>query len=168
MRVRSLQPSASAFAPLKTYVHEVATDAPDGYARTKLTPVVLDAVQRDVDAEMAARGYTLARDSGDMIVRVSSGARLVAQEPSAAALRLGADDSPEERTEGALVIDILDKNATTHLFHGVARAAVDPSEPNPAQLAKAVQQILAPVPSIPAAPAVAASATPHASRGPGS
>lgn len=162
IRVRNLQPDATAFAPLKTYVHEVATVAPDGYERTKLTPVVLDEVQRDVDTEMSARGYTLAKGTGDMIVRVSSGARQVEREPSAAALRLGADDAPEDRTEGALVIDIMDKSATSHLFHGVARAVVDPKKPSKTQLAAAVKKILAPLPSIPSAPSPEASATPAA------
>jgi hypothetical protein len=130
-----------------TYTRTVAEDAPDGYARTAPPPDVVDEVRQDIDALLQQKGYKPAPD-GALIVRVSTGTRIVMKEPTGTTAAAGAPAT--EQTEGALVIDIFERATGRQVFHGFARARIAGGRVDRDQIANAVSQILEPVP--PSAP----------------
>ena len=143
MRVKTNSAVVANAAQHRTYSHEEAPVAPAGYARTTLTPEVLDKVRRRIDVEMEKKGYVLV-PSGDLVVRISAGVRTVEDQPTGASNAAGAP--AEQDRLGALVIDIFDRENEGHLFHGFARDEVH-GDANEEQINRAVMQILEPLPS---------------------
>lgn len=127
----------------RTYSHETAETAPQGYQRGSLAPQVIAEARKDADAELQRKGYVLA-ENGELVVRMSSGRRVVEQEPSGSLAAAGAPADRED--EGALVIDVLERSSGKVLSHGIARVALDENAVKPELVADAVTKILAPLP----------------------
>lgn len=144
MTVKTTGADISSVANHRTYMHVTAESSPEGYARGPLRPVVLEKARRVVDAELQAKGYTLA-ENGELVVRISTGSRTVEEQPTGRAALAGASEKLE--AEGALVIDILERGSEKPLFHGFAYDLMRGSEVKDEQLAQAVTKILAPVPA---------------------
>jgi len=133
----------SSLSTYATYTHQDAQYAPEGFAPGPLRAEVLDRVRRDVDAELGRRGYRVAAD-GQLVVRISTGARTIEKQPTGALAAAGASEI--EQTEGGLVIDIFDRASGRSVFHGFAHGVVQGEEVEDEQLASAVSKILEPVP----------------------
>jgi len=143
MRVKTNSAVVENVARHRTYSHETAALPPAGYAETALTPEVLAKVRRRIDVEMEKKGYVLV-PSGDLVVRISSGVRIVDDQPTGTSAAVGA---PEDRDRiGSLVIDIFDRANEGHLFHGYAKDEVH-ADANEEQIDRAVTKILEPLPS---------------------
>jgi Domain of unknown function (DUF4136) len=144
MRVKTNSAVVSNVAAYRTYSHETADQAPAGYAATPFTPEVLEKVRRRIDVEMEKKGYVLV-PAGDLVVRISSGVRVVEDQPTGTAAAVGA---PAERDRiGALVIDVFDRENQGHLFHGYARDELRAEDADDKQIHDAVTTILAPLPA---------------------
>lgn len=144
MKVTTSGAEISSVARFRTYTLAAAENAPEEYARGALTPAAVEKVTRGVDAELAAKGYVRA-DDGELVVRISTGRRSVEVQPTGSASLAGA---PEQiKTEGALVIDIFERESGRPLFHGYARDIVQGGEVKDGQIAEAISKILEPVPT---------------------
>src|SRR6185295_16553666 len=89
MTVHTTGADVSTLSSHRTYTHETAANAPEGYSSRPLPPEFLDKTQREVDGEMAKRGYT--RDeNGELVVRISTGVRKVEEEPTGRMAKAGA------------------------------------------------------------------------------
>lgn len=144
MTVKTTGAEISSLTRYRTYMHAIAENAPEGYARGALRPMVLEKAQRDVDAQLQTKGYQLA-ENGELVVRISSGSRTVADEPTGSAGLAGAPGKLE--SEGALVVDIFERGSGKQLFHGFARDVVHGGEVKDEQITRAVSKILEPVPA---------------------
>lgn len=144
MRVKTTSADVSSLARHGTYSHAVAEHAPEGFAAGALRPDVLEAAQRDVDAEMQRRGYVSA-ENGELVIRISSGTRIVEDQPTGAAAAVGAPETKEK--EGELVIDIFERASGKQLFHGFARDVLRRDTVDEGKIAKAVTKILERVPA---------------------
>jgi hypothetical protein len=122
-----------------TYSYAPAEEAyaPEGYARGSPSPELLDRVRRDVDAELQQKGYRYA-ENGELVVRISTGTRTVDRRIARGVRTL--------ETQGALVIDILDRNSGAEIFHGLARDAIRNDKVDDEQIARAVSKVLEDVP----------------------
>jgi hypothetical protein len=128
----------------KTYAYATAQNAPQGYAWQGAPRAdVLERIVRDIDADLAGKGYVRA-DDGELLVRVSTGRRQVTDEPTGATAVVGAPS--HEETEGALVIDILERASGKQVFHGYAHDVIRGDRVEDAQIQKSVSKILEPVP----------------------
>jgi hypothetical protein len=105
--------------------------------------VVLEKVRRNIDALLQSKGYIL-DPSGELVVRISTGNRVVEDQPSGAAAVAGAPAKVE--AEGALIIDIVERGTEKKLFHGFASDALPGAEVQDEKIAAAVTQILGPIP----------------------
>ena len=143
MAVKTTGAEVSSLAHYRTYVHETAESPPEGFARGALRPVVLEKVRRDVDALLQAKGYVL-DPGGELVVRISTGSRIVEDQPTGAAAIAGAPEKTE--MEGALVIDIVERATDKTLFHGFARDVVPGGDVKDERVSQAVTRILQPIP----------------------
>ena len=143
MTVKTSGAEVSSLARYKTYMHATAENSPEGYGRGPLRPVVLEKVRLDVDAQLQMKGYTLA-EYGELVVRISTGRRTIEDQPSGGAALAGAPATLE--TEGALVIDIIERASGQQVFHGFARDVVRGNEVKDEQLVQAVSRIVEPIP----------------------
>lgn len=144
MRVKTTSADVSSLAGYTTYSHATAQNAPEGFTRGPLRPEVIEAARQDVDAELQKRGYVSA-DDGELVVRISSGSRVVEDQPTGAAAAVGAPATEEK--EGELVIDIFERASGKQLFHGFARDVLRRDEIDERKIAKAVTKILERVPA---------------------
>jgi hypothetical protein len=150
MQVKTNSAVASNVAKYRTYSHETAEKAPQGYATTRFTPEVLEKVRQDIDFEMQKRGYVLAESNSDLVVRISSGTRVVTDEPTGGSALAGAPTETDR--VGALVVDIFDREHQGHLFHGYAKDELRAGEATDKQIKGAVTKILEPLPAAGALP----------------
>lgn len=127
-----------------TYSFATAENAPEGYTRRTPRPEVLETVQRDIDTELLRKGYSRA-PNGELVVRISTGSRTIEDQPTGRQAAVGVPE--KEETEGALVIDIFERDSGKQVFHGFAHDVVHDGKVEDAQIAKAVSKILAKVPS---------------------
>lgn len=144
MTVKTTGAEISSVANHRTYMHTTADNAPEGYARGSLRPVVLEKARQVIDTELQAKGYRLV-DNGELVVRISTGTRTVEEEPSGRTSIAGAPERQE--IEGALVIDILERGSEKPLFHGFAHDVMRGGELKDEQVTQAVTKMLAPVPA---------------------
>jgi Domain of unknown function (DUF4136) len=144
MTVKTTGAEISSVAIYRTYTHATAETAPEGYARGPLRPVMLEKARGLVDAELQGKGYVLT-ENGELVVRLSTGRRTVEDQPVGRAAMAGAPATLE--TEGALVIDILERGTERKLFHGFASDVARGGDLKDEQLARAVSKILASVPA---------------------
>ncbi len=143
--VKTTGAEVSSISRYTTYTFALAEHAPEGYARRMPPrPEVLEQVQRDVDAELQRRGYQPS-PNGELVVRISTGSRIVEDQPTGGAAAVGAPAM--EETEGALVIDIFERDSGRQLFHGFAHDVIRGEKVQNAQIAKAVSKILEKVPA---------------------
>jgi hypothetical protein len=138
----------SSFATYRTYVHGPAEGTPVGFRRTPLTTAVWGMVQRDLDRELAAKGYTLAAAGAepDLLVRTTSGQRVLQLDESAEAQARPEWMGPDvmaRYTQATLVIDVMDAHTRKPVWHGSSRRVLDPVPTvSEASVANAVRAIL--------------------------
>ncbi|MDB4933362.1 MAG: hypothetical protein JWP87_334 [Labilithrix sp.] len=143
----------------RTYMHATSESSPDGYQ-----PVVVERTRRLIDAQLQAKGYVLT-ENGELVVRISTGGRSLESPQNQSSYAgpqstlagdsstvAGGSSSPAARPsdlaiEGALVIDILERGSKKQLVHGLASDLLRAGNVSDEQLAEAVTQILAPVPT---------------------
>jgi hypothetical protein len=147
--VKTTGADVSSIPTHRTYVHAGAKYAPEGYGLPEGRPEIIEEIWRNIDAEMQRRGYELAED-GELIVRVSGGRRTYDKQPTGRAAAVGS--TATEGTEGALVIDILERATGKELFHGYAHGVLPAERAEPAQVQKAVSKIMQSVPERSVAP----------------
>ena len=144
MAVKTTGAEVSTMAQHHTYSYAIAREAPQGYARGDLDPELLQAIQREVDAALKAKGYQRV-EVGDLLVRISTGERTVEDAPTGLSAAIGAPSDFD--TEGALVVDVLDPTTGELLFHGFARDVLRGDDMTAEQIERAVERILEPVPA---------------------
>ena len=128
----------------RTYTHASAKNSPEGWGMIEGKPEVVEAVWREVDAEMQKKGYELS-ENGDLIVRLAGGRRTYDKEPTGKAAAVGSPAT--EEVEGALVVDIFERGTGKQLFHGYAHGALPDDKPQPDQIRKALDKMFEDVPS---------------------
>ncbi|HVH48040.1 MAG TPA: DUF4136 domain-containing protein [Labilithrix sp.] len=149
MQVRTNSAVVGSVAHHRTYSHQTADQAPAGYSTASITPELLEKVRRRIDVEMEKKGYVLV-PSGDLVVRISSGVRVVDDQPAGSMALAGAPVEPDRVT--SLVIDVFERNSEGHLFHGYAKDELHSKQATDKQIDEAVTKILEPLPARNAAP----------------
>jgi hypothetical protein len=146
LAVQTTGAEVSTLTGRETYTHAVAQNAPEGFARPDINPELMAKIRTDIDATMQSKGYTIAPPGTEakLVVRISTGHRTVEKAPAG---RRAAAGASTEETEGALVIDILDRASGKQIFHGFARDGLAGDRVEDSQIADAVRKILDPVPS---------------------
>ena len=90
------------------------------------------------------KGYTDAGVNADFLVRISSGA---ATQYTSTVMSGSDEDRLQSVTTGEVVVDAFDRSTAQQVWHGAARAEVDPQRINEPELQAAVHQWLAPFPA---------------------
>jgi len=128
-----------------SYEYGPPESAPAGFARQSVSAGVVPLAQKHIDEEMAVRGYQQ-HPNADMIVRLSSGRRIVDERvPAPSTIDNG--DPEYIETDGALVVDIFDAQSHRRLYHAMARDAVTADKIDDDQIKEAVHRLLAAVPA---------------------
>ena len=156
VQVHTAQLPTAPFATYRTFSFGPAELAPKGYAETPASRRVEERMAKLVLEELERKGYTLANGTkGDLVFALAAGRRDVVVEhprptliehPDPNAGEWLAENEQEDFVEGAIVIDVFDGANDGHVWHGAARAAIDPSRPNDDLLRRAVRDVLASFP----------------------
>lgn len=143
MRVRSGFDRGATLAGRSSYEFRAADTYPAGYSREAVTPAVSALAQQHIERELANRGYQK-RNDADLVVRLSTGRREVVKHRSTRRTRFVEADSVE--TQGALVVDVFDRQTEQRLYHGVAHDVVAAGVVDDRQIEEAVRRIFEAVP----------------------
>jgi hypothetical protein len=144
--VKTESAGSASFARYKTFGFRLAETPPAPYAVSPRSFEVERQVHDLIVSELVRKGYTEAAANGDFLFRLSSGtAKADKVEPTTTGG--GTENEPQSVTSGEIVVDAFDGSTAQQVWHGTAQAVVDPQRINQAQLAAAVQKMLATIPA---------------------
>jgi hypothetical protein len=143
-QVQSASAEKASFAPFRTFGFRLAEAPPPPYQVSARSFEVERLAHDMVAAELVRKGYTDAGGNGDFLVRISSGA---ATQYTSAVMSGSDEDRLQPITTGEVVVDAFDRSTAQQVWHGAARAEVDPQRVNEPELQAAVHQLLAPFPA---------------------
>jgi uncharacterized protein DUF4136 len=132
------------FAPFRTFGFRLAEAPPSPYQVSARSFEVERLAHDIVLAELVRKGYTDAGANADFLVRISSGA---ASQYESTVMGGRDEDRLQSVTIGELVIDAFDRSTAQQVWHGTARAEIDPQRIDEPALRRAVHQLLAPFPA---------------------
>ena len=149
--VEATSAAVTSFAPFRTFGFSIAAEPPATYAVSARSLEVGRRVHELVVAELLRKGYTEAGPTADFLIRISTGtAKADKAEPTTTSG--GNENQPQSITEGEVVVDAFDRSTAQQVWHGSARAEIDPQKINEPTLQAAMQQMLAPFPARSAQP----------------
>ncbi len=144
-QVRTTSAETASFAPFRTFGFRLAAEPPAPY---QVSPRSFDAegrVRELVAAELVRKGYTEAGPDADFMIRISAGtAKADKAEPTTTSG--GNENQPLSVTAGEVIVDAFNRSTAQQVWHGTARAEIDPNRLNESALHAAVQRMLAPFP----------------------
>jgi hypothetical protein len=145
-QVQTTMAAGASFAPFRTFGFRLATEPPSPYQVSARSFEVGRRVRELVAAELVRKGYAEAGQNADFLVRISSGtAREDKAQPTTTSG--GNENQPQSITAGEVVVDAFDRSTAQQVWHGTARAEIDPERINEPALEAALQQMLAPFPT---------------------
>jgi hypothetical protein len=151
-QIQAVSAQSAAFAAYKTFGFRLAETPPPPYQVSARSFDVERRVHDLVAAELTRRGYTESATNPDFVVRLSSGT--AKEEKAQPTTTSGANENETQSvTAGAIVIDAFDRSTSQQVWHGTARAEIDPQRINEASIQAAVQQMMASFPARSGAPA---------------
>ncbi|HZU82082.1 MAG TPA: DUF4136 domain-containing protein [Polyangiaceae bacterium] len=155
--VHTMTAPSAHFERYRTFAFDPTQAAPDAYALSAQSGAVRARIQESVATILEGRGYVPAGSGkADLVVRIETGRReptpaeRVGQpQPGQAEMQYTAtlDDESLDRVEGAFIVDAFDADSHLLLWHGSARAAVDPTRVDYGRLQRAVDHVLATFPA---------------------
>jgi hypothetical protein len=144
VQVQSASAERASFAPFRTFGFRLAEVPPSPYQVSARSFEVERLAHDMVAAELVRKGYADAGVNADFLVRVSSGA---ATQYTSTVMSGTDEDRLQAVTTGEVVVDAFDRSTAQQVWHGTARAEIDPQRINEPQLHAAVHQLLAPFPA---------------------
>jgi hypothetical protein len=144
LQVQSASAETASFAPFRTFGFRLAEVPPSPYQVSARSFEVERLAHDMVAAELVRKGYTDAGANADFLVRISSG---TATRNTSTVLGGSDGDRLEPITTGEVVVDAFDRSTSQQVWHGAARATIDPQRINGPELQAAVRQLLAPFPA---------------------
>jgi hypothetical protein len=145
-QVHTVSAQVDAFAQYHTFGFLLPAAPPPPYQASARSFEVERRAREMVTAELARRGYSEATASPDFLVRLSSGTAKV-DKPEPTTTSGGNENEPHVVTAGELIVDAFDRSTGQQVWHGTARAEVDPQKIDEPKLQAAVQQMFAPFPA---------------------
>jgi hypothetical protein len=137
------------FPQYRTFSFGGPEASPKGFKSSPRTAEVEKRMQPLITAVLAEKGYAPAEagKKGDMVVSCASGSRKGIKRP-VQNTRGDSSGSDEEAdfVEGAIVVDMFDGTNDGAVWHGAARAEVNPDKIDDQLLQRAVREVLAPFP----------------------
>jgi hypothetical protein len=144
--VQTTSAEAAAFAPFRTFGFRLAEQPPSPYELSARSFEVEHRVHDLVAAELVGKGYTETGPDADLLVRISSGT-VGEDKPEPITTSGGNENEPQRITVGEVVVDAFDRGTGQQVWHGTARAEIDPQRINGPALQAAVQRMLTPFPT---------------------
>jgi hypothetical protein len=141
-------PGAS-FDKYRTFSLGPVEGPPRGYQTSGRSADIDRRLQPILAAGLVQRGYVQASDpaKADFFIMFGSGRRVVSErETSAVAQAWSPDDENADFVRGSLVIDAFDTTTRGRVWHGVARADLDPGRMDDALLTRAISDMFASFP----------------------
>ncbi|MEO6419537.1 MAG: DUF4136 domain-containing protein [Polyangiaceae bacterium] len=152
VRSHSAGLATAPFPQYRTFSFGTGESSPAGFKSSPRTAEVERRMLPIVAAVLQEKGYAAAETGkkGDVVVACASGARKGIKRPASASSHGAADgladDEEEDFVEGAIVIDMFDGTNDGQVWHGAARAEVNPDKIDDQLLQRAVREVLAPFP----------------------
>jgi hypothetical protein len=145
-QVQATSATVASFAPFHTFGFRLAEDPPAPYQVSPRSFEVGRQVRELVAAELSRKGYAEAGANADFMIRISTG---TAKEDKAHPTTTsgGSENEPQSVVGGEIVVDAFDRSTSQQVWHGIARAEIDPQRINEPALQQAMQQMLAPFPT---------------------
>jgi hypothetical protein len=145
-QIHTVSAQVATFASYRTFGFLLAATPPPPYQPSARSFEVERRVREMVTAELAHRGYSEATASPDFLVRLSSGTAKV-DKPEPTTTSGGNENDTHPVTLGEIVVDAFDRSTGQQVWHGTARAEIDPQKIDEPKLQAAVQQMFAPFPA---------------------
>jgi len=146
--IHSARSPTARFSGYRTFAFESFGSAPSDYVSSARSAEVRSRVRQQASKLLQAKGYVVAADSKpDLTIRVAAGRREQEISHPHPAPRWLEEDEEEDFVEGALVIDALDAATEELVWHGSARAEVNPNQIDDERLRRAVTSVMATFPS---------------------
>jgi hypothetical protein len=153
--VTAVSAGSGSFAKYRTFGFRLAERPPAPYQVSARSFEVERRVHDLITADLVRKGYSEAAANADFVIRLSSGTA-AADKTAPTTTSGGSENDPLSVTAGQIVVDAFDGSNSQQIWHGTARAEVDPQRINEAALEAAVQKMLATLPTC----AACASASP--------
>lgn len=152
VRSHSAALATAPFPQYRTFSFGTDEASPAGFKSTPRTAEVERRMVPVITAVLQEKGYAAAEagKKGDVVIACASGARKGIKRPASSSTHGAADglsdDEEDDFVEGAIVIDMFDGTNDGQVWHGAARAQVDPDKIDDELLQRAVREVLAPFP----------------------
>jgi hypothetical protein len=143
VQVLSASAGTARFAPFRTFGFRLAEAPPPPYQVSARSFEVERLAHDMVAAELVRKGYTDGGANADLLLRISSGA---ATRYASVVLAESDGERPQSITTGEVVVDAFDRSTAQQVWHGTARAEIDPQRIDEPGLRAAVHELLAPFP----------------------
>lgn len=151
VRSHSAGLATAPFPQYRTFSFGTDEGSPAGFKSTPRTAEVERRMLPLIAAVLQEKGYAPAEagKKGDVVVAYASGQRKGIKRPAQSSRGAAdglAEDEEADFVEGGLVIDMFDGTNDGQVWHGAARAEVDPDKIDDELLQRAVREVLAPFP----------------------
>jgi hypothetical protein len=149
INIHSATSPTASFDRYRTFAFETTDSAPNGYASSARTAEVRQRVIQQASELLEAIGYAPAVDGKpDLVLRVEAGRReREVQHPVHVHPGWLVEDEEDDYVQGAFVIDAIDAATEELVWHGSARAEVDPNRIDAERLQRAVTSVMATFPA---------------------
>jgi hypothetical protein len=144
VQVQSASAETASFTPFRTFGFRLAEVPPAPYQVSARSFEVERLAHDMVASELVRKGYTDGGTDADFLVRISSGA---ATQYTSSVMSGSDEDRLQSVTTGEVVVDAFDRSTAQQVWHGTARAEIDPQRVSERQLQDAVHQLLAAFPA---------------------
>ena len=136
------------FGEYRTFAFDSTESPPASYGRSGASTEVGVRVRQQVGQLLQSDGYVLAVDrKPDLLIRVAAGRRAEEISHPHPGPRWLEEDEEDDFIEGAFVIDALDAATQELVWHGSARAEVNPNQIDDERLRRAVRSVMGTFPS---------------------
>jgi DNA-binding transcriptional MocR family regulator len=149
INVHSARSPTAPFDRYRTFAIDTTESALNGYASSAQSIEVRRRVIQQASKLLEARGYAHAvNGKPDLVLRVEAGRReREVQHPPHVRPGWLEEDEEEDFVEGAFVIDAIDAATEELVWHGSARAEVDPNRIDATRLQRAVASVMTSFPA---------------------
>lgn len=144
--IHTARAPAAHFGEYRTFAFETNGSAPSPKAPGRSAEVARR-VRHQAGDLLEAKGYVHVDLKPDLLIRVAAGRREEAISHPHPGPRWLDEDEEEDFVEGAFVIDAFDATTDELVWHGSARAEVNPSQIDEERLRRAVSSVMAAFPS---------------------